>query len=445
MKRWERRQNFATNSLPRSRSAQHLCEHLLRKLPAKDLEKLLNFLKVYDGKVFRAGTLCSGSDVVMKFVRKLFDIVKDKHGINVELEHSMACESNPKKQAFIRACFPDLKALFSDVMKLGGETAFDELKQQEVEIPSHLDLLVAGFSCKNLSTEHQWRSYFAECLTTSEGTSGGTWLGVYEYAKCHHPRRLILENVNGLLKRCTVKAPSGADKSMPAQIAKLMEDVAQLSFRGSWVKLDTREFQIPHRRGRVYIPLERSRDLMPSEVEKTLRALKDTQCLPLEAFIEDSNWVDGPLSKSEHKYRRRAEERFAKSKKHAGSKKLSERNAVVDIAKSFADTCVDACTCLRPNSKPFFYSRGKVLGGIGKCKLQNIYKEDFPAIEGLMKCKGGSTLLSDIAGNSFTGYVACCVTTALLANSSLKAGIRSASVPSQGLTIKKCCFGEAHT
>ena len=61
---------------------------------------------------------------------------------------------------------------------------------------------------------------------------------------------------------------------------------------------------------------------------------------------------------------------------------------MVDIAKIFGESCIDSSTCLRPNAKPYFASTGQILGTIGRLNLQNIYQEDFPAVDMMLKEKG---------------------------------------------------------
>ena len=61
---------------------------------------------------------------------------------------------------------------------------------------------------------------------------------------------------------------------------------------------------------------------------------------------------------------------------------------MVDIATSFGEYCIDSCMCVRPNSRPYFASTGKILGAIGRLNLQNIYQEDFPAVDMMLKETG---------------------------------------------------------
>jgi site-specific DNA-cytosine methylase len=88
------------------------------------------------------------------------------------------------KQAFIERNFhPPI--LFRDVRDFLCESATKATTAYgtEKEIPADVEILVAGFVCKDLSRMNSNGKTLAE-----EGESGDTWRAVYMYAKRFRPR-----------------------------------------------------------------------------------------------------------------------------------------------------------------------------------------------------------------------------------------------------------------
>ena len=79
--------------------------------------------------------------------------------------HVFSVESHEQKRKFIKDAHGTSNFhLFRDVQifKDGGE-AFCDVCEQAHEIPSAVDILVSGPSCKNLSKENQRRSDYVTC------------------------------------------------------------------------------------------------------------------------------------------------------------------------------------------------------------------------------------------------------------------------------------------
>ena len=107
-----------------------------------------------------------------------------------------------------------------------SQTAYGSLHK----IPKNTDLLIAGFSCVDFSNLNNKRKKLNE-----NGESGGTFLGILNYAKRYRPRIVILENV----------------KSCPwDQVAKYWRDIGYITCH---VTVDTKEFYLPQTRLRGYM------------------------------------------------------------------------------------------------------------------------------------------------------------------------------------------------
>ena len=85
--------------------------------------------------------------------------------------------------------------LFGDVNHLTQDVAFDYMSEQDKPIPAAVDMLFAGFPCKDFSSLNCQKKDRRSCLLTGEFSSGGGFRGLMEYMEKHRPRIVILENV----------------------------------------------------------------------------------------------------------------------------------------------------------------------------------------------------------------------------------------------------------
>ena len=107
------------------------------------------------------------------------------------------------------------------------------------EVPPH-DVLVGGFPCQDYSV--------AKPNSQSkgiEGKKGVLWWSIYEIAKKHNPKFLILENVDRL-----VKSPA---KQRGRDFAIMLKCLADLSYVVEWRVINAAEYGMPQRRRRVFI------------------------------------------------------------------------------------------------------------------------------------------------------------------------------------------------
>lgn len=99
-----------------------------------------------------------------------------------------------------------------------------------VDIPGHLDVLIAGSSCKDYSGLNNQRKTFDE-----DGQSRSTFQGVLGYAERYRPRIVVLENVEG------------------APWPKIQAAWDEIGYETFVAKVDTKDYYIPQTRRRGYM------------------------------------------------------------------------------------------------------------------------------------------------------------------------------------------------
>lgn len=152
--------------------------------------------KFLSGKRVTVATACSGSEGPF-WVTSALEQVLVAEGIDASFIHVFACEICEKRRSFIRKTIPKLKKIFPDVTLLGERRSMNTVTGL-FEVVDHCDLFVAGFSCKSVSFANNLRLSFANCCLSGDGTTGGTFGGVYRYIDAHHPKMFLLENVKGI-------------------------------------------------------------------------------------------------------------------------------------------------------------------------------------------------------------------------------------------------------
>ncbi len=114
------------------------------------------------------------------------------------------------------------------------------------EVPPH-DVLVGGFPCQDYSVakpNNQSKGI--------EGKKGVLWWSIYEIAKKHEPKFLILENVDRL-----VKSPA---KQRGRDFSIMLKCLADLGYVVEWRVINAAEYGMPQRRRRVFIVAYKAKD-----------------------------------------------------------------------------------------------------------------------------------------------------------------------------------------
>lgn len=113
---------------------------------------LRNALEKLKGRPINVATMCSGTESPILFLRTLDEALHSKGLGSLPIKYHFSAEIDATKQAFIERNFRT-PILFKDVRQLGDDTADTATTAYGAEerIPRFLDILIAGFVCKDLS------------------------------------------------------------------------------------------------------------------------------------------------------------------------------------------------------------------------------------------------------------------------------------------------------
>ncbi|KAF9815099.1 hypothetical protein IEO21_04796 [Rhodonia placenta] len=217
------------------------------------------------GRKLRVATMCSGTESPLLALELIRRSIAGHHGLNMEFEHVFSCEIEPFKQAYIERNFkPPL--LFRDVCELGDShatTAYGSL----APVPGDVDILIAGTSCvdySNLNNEKQG--------IDADGESGRTFRGMMSWVKNHRPPLVILENV------CS------------APWDRVVDYFKKNNYSATYLRVDTKNFYIPHTRTRVYLlAVDERGSSLPKEWVQWINKLKRPASSTLDAFLLPSD------------------------------------------------------------------------------------------------------------------------------------------------------------
>ena len=225
---------------------------------------------------------------------------------------------------------------------------FNEISQKYEQKPSATNLW-GGFSCKNKSSENNGRQTYAHCIAEAEGTTGETLGGIVEVAKTERYPVLVLENVVGLIRKTHLASGEVVD----AEIHEVMKKFREVGYAIGWRQVDTRNYAIPQRRTRIWIVAvlqdgDEDAELVVEQILDVLMSLGMQQHLSLNLFLRS----DEPPMEVRNTREQEALE-YAKAQHKVDID--AGHDLIFDIGKSKSrvDICQDACTCLRPNSKPY--------------------------------------------------------------------------------------------
>ena len=355
-------------------------------------------LRKHAGSIWRVGTACSGTDSVVKVLEHL------GRCSGWAFTHAFSCERDEAKQAWLRESFPDAPLIFPDICELHTGRALNIVTREVCDIPA-VDVFVAGFVCKSVSTENAKRGSYGQCIADARGQTGETFEGVLGYVRRFRPKLVICENVSGLLKRSL-----GCD----AQIHQVRKAFEEEGYVFAYKLVDARNFLVPQRRTRVWMWAIRS-DVAAApaagDVLTVLNALERPQSVPLGKFLK-------PLAcnvRSRQTINDREEQCLdyvVQANPPLQCLRADElTDLVIDVAKSAhrAPWCIGATPCVLPNSRLHWRRQQRVLSAYEVAALQGIWPRDFPALESWCQSDTRSRVLVDMAGNAFTSTVCAAV------------------------------------
>lgn len=233
------------------------------------------------GRKLRVATMCSGTESPLLALELICQSIQERYGIPLAFEHVFSCEIEPFKQAYIERNFkPPL--LFRDVCELGdaeayvlsstlcgiltlfySTTAYGAL----APVPGDVDLLVAGTSCVDYSNLNNEKKGI-----DGGGESGRTFHGMMSWVTNHRPPLVILENV------CS------------APWDKVKEYFERQKYSAEFMRLDTKQYYIPHTRTRVYLlAVDKRLSQLPAEWKNWITKLRRPASSTLDAFLLPSD------------------------------------------------------------------------------------------------------------------------------------------------------------
>jgi len=213
----------------------------------------------------RVATMCSGTESPLLALEMLSKACKDERQLGFQIEHVFSCEIQDYKQGYIERNFAP-PILFRDIRELGGEKAFTAYGAL-VDVPGDVDLLVAGTSCVDYSNLNNKKQDI-----DAKGESGQTFRGMMQWVENHRPPIVILENV------CSAPWP------------KVQAYFEKKSYVARFMRLDTKQYYIPHTRTRVYLVAFDGKKCpeaagMAESWQRLVRSMERPSSSTLEAFL----------------------------------------------------------------------------------------------------------------------------------------------------------------
>ncbi|KAK7183834.1 hypothetical protein PSPO01_10170 [Paraphaeosphaeria sporulosa] len=193
---------------------------------------LADALKKID-RAINVATMCSGTESPLFGLIASTAALENNNQPPLRFRHVFSAEIEPFKQAFIeRNWAPEL--LFRDIREFiaEGSTAATTAYGAIAKIPAGVDVLVAGFSCKNLSRQNNHQKTLKD-----NGESGETWTAVYEYSRRFRPSVVLLENV----------------KSKASTWDDVVSQWSDIDYEAGWLYCDTKRYYYPQTRERMYM------------------------------------------------------------------------------------------------------------------------------------------------------------------------------------------------
>ncbi|KAK7207152.1 hypothetical protein BZA70DRAFT_270604 [Myxozyma melibiosi] len=217
------------------------------------------------GRKLRVATMCSGTESPLLALRMIARTAKQKMGLDLEFDHAFSCEIEPFKQAYIERNFKP-PVLFRDVVELGEDEAMTAYGSM-VTVPGDIDILIAGTSCVDFSTLNNLKKTLED-----QGESGRTYRGMCRYVTKHNPTIVVLENVCG------------------APWTDIVGHFEEMGYDAQSVKLDSKDYYIPHTRNRVYLcAFKKGHSGLANEWAKKVQSLKRPASSSFEAFMLHSD------------------------------------------------------------------------------------------------------------------------------------------------------------
>ena len=218
---------------------------MLDRLPATEVHQLAEHMAGLGEAVL--GTVCSGTDLAIRVRAALCEELCTRTGRSLNQRQAFACEKDLAKQRFIKAMHPECPVIFPDATLLGDKVARNALNGAVIPVEEVREL-VAGFSCKAVSSLNNSKAANRRVVADGTACTGSTFCGLRDYTRAHGSKLRfgLLENVLGL----TVKDNHGSSNYEHG--VRLMSDADIFMFG---VELEALDFGLPVHRARLWMPL----------------------------------------------------------------------------------------------------------------------------------------------------------------------------------------------
>jgi hypothetical protein len=258
--------------IDRSLPPLHDIEEIFADMAAKAIRlKLPDALQTLKDRPIHVATMCSGTESPI-LALELLSKGLEKAGLSpIKFQHHFSAEIEVMKQTYIERNFsPPL--IFRDVRDFIPEDSSTAITAYgaEVLIPSGLDILIAGFVCKDLSQLNGQRKGLDD-----DGESGDTFRALHSITKKTRPRIVLIENV----------------KSTKKMWRSVVSKLDEIEYEATFEFCDTKRYYLPQTRERMYM-IAVDRRQYGDEARQIVEQWRDSmqklrrQCSsPYEAFL----------------------------------------------------------------------------------------------------------------------------------------------------------------
>ena len=198
----------------------------------------------------KVGSMCTGS-VADAVALNYLAAALAAEDVHLDFEHSFSCENNPGKQSWIRKVHDAMyggthSCVFDDAVTLATENRFCVAHIGKCALPARLDMLIAGFSCKDFSRCNMNRASFHGSdvfnAQRSPGASSDTMHAVLRAVDTMLVDILVLENVDDL-----------ADELHRSGLDEFVAALSDRSYDIQNVVLNASDYALPQERKRLFI------------------------------------------------------------------------------------------------------------------------------------------------------------------------------------------------
>ncbi|KAF2108709.1 hypothetical protein BDV96DRAFT_504071 [Lophiotrema nucula] len=237
-----------------------------------------------EGRPLHVATMCSGTESPLVALQLISESLVKRGDPALDVQHHFSAEIDAVKQGFIERNYQP-KILFRDVREFipKDATTATTAYGAEVDIPGQLDILIAGFVCKDLSRLNSRQKSLED-----GGESGDTFNAVYSYTKNFRPSVVLIENVmNTNAFWNTFEAKWN-----------------RIGYTSEWLICDTKDYYLPQTRNRMYM-IAINKDLHGPGAEDSVKAWKEVMVKlrrpcssPFSAFLSEDTTQSSHIARA---------------------------------------------------------------------------------------------------------------------------------------------------